>query len=283
MRLTFGLSPCPNDTFMLEALINNKIDRQGLDFDFILDDVEHLNKKALQGLTDISKMSISTFAAVADQYILLDAGAAIGYNNGPVLIAKEERAIDNISSCRIAIPGRHTTAHLLLSIAYPEATNTEEMLFSAIENAVLTDKTDMGLIIHERRFTYANKGLCKLADLGEYWQTKTGLPLPLGAIAVKRTINRDIQILINTLITESILEAMKNPAAAMDFVKKYADEKEETVIYKHIQLYVNNYSVSLKDKGRKAIETLCDMAEKKGFAQRTNQQLLNSSYKCNFF
>ena len=184
MKLTLGFSPCPNDTFIFDAMVHGRIDTEGLEFDYQLADVEQLNQKALRAEPDIVKLSYHAYAHVAKNYLILDAGSALGYKNGPLLVAGKKLSNQAINNATIAIPGLYTTANLLFSIMWPEAINKKEYLFSDIERAVLDGEVDAGLIIHETRFTYARKGLVKIADTGEYWEQLTGLPVPLGAIVV---------------------------------------------------------------------------------------------------
>ncbi|HAN76509.1 MAG TPA: 1,4-dihydroxy-6-naphthoate synthase, partial [Bacteroidales bacterium] len=186
MHLKIGFSTCPNDTFIFDAMVHGKIDTEGLTFEPIMADVEVLNKAAFDQTTDITKLSYHAFAYAANNYCLLNAGSALGYKNGPMLIAKNPFAARNIPDLRIAIPGKYTTANLLLSIAFPEVKKKEVYLFSDIENGILNDQVDAGLIIHENRFTYQAKGLHKIIDLGEFWENLTKMPIPLGGIAVHR-------------------------------------------------------------------------------------------------
>src|SRR5450759_4201022 len=188
MKLTLGFSPCPNDTFIFDAMVHDRIDTEGLEFDYFLADVELLNRKALASEVDITKISYHAYAYVAENYMILDSGSALGQGKGPLLISKRRINPADISEVRIAIPGKFTTANLLFSIFWPEATNKTEYLFSDIEDALLKDKTDAGLIIHETRFTYVQKGLHKIADMGEYWERLTGLPIPLGGVVINRNI-----------------------------------------------------------------------------------------------
>ena len=184
MKLRIGFSPCPNDTFIFDAMVHGKIDTEGLEFDIILADVEELNKMAFDAALDVTKVSSHAYTYIADNYLILDSGSALGFGNGPLLIAQRNFSPDEVDDLCIAIPGRFTTANLLLSIAWPRALNRKEYLFSEIENAILKGDVDAGLIIHETRFTYQKRGLVKIADLGEYWTNLTGLPLPLGNIVV---------------------------------------------------------------------------------------------------
>jgi 1,4-dihydroxy-6-naphthoate synthase len=256
MELKIGFSTCPNDTFIFDALVHHKIDTQGLHFKVMLADVEELNKAAFGKELDITKLSYHAYAYVSDYYTLLDAGSALGNNNGPLLISKYKIYPDEIDNLKIAIPGRYTTANLLLSIAYPNALNKKEYLFSEIEEAVISNEMDAGLIIHESRFTFQKKGLIKITDLGEFWETKTKLPIPLGGIVVGKNLNQSTQSTINQLVRESIGYAYKNPESPLKFMKQYAQEMDEDIMRKHIELYVNNYSFDLGETGKKAIQAL---------------------------
>ena len=264
MKLTLGFSPCPNDTFIFDAMVHGRIDTEGLEFDYFLTDVEDLNKKAFSSDVDITKISYHAYAYVAQNYLILDAGSALGHRNGPLLISKRRIGISEISNLRIAIPGKYTTANLLFSIAWPEVVNKTEILFSAIEDALLKEEVDAGLIIHETRFTYYKRGLHKLADMGEYWETLTGLPIPLGAIVIKRTIPEDIALKVNRIVRRSLEYAYKDSFASYDFVAGNAREMDSTVMNNHIKLYVNEYTLDLGIKGREAILELFRIAGEKG-------------------
>ena len=261
-----GFSPCPNDTFIFDALVNRRINVNGFQFETYISDVEDLNRKAFITELDVSKLSFGTYLKLVKDYILLDSGSALGHNCGPLLIAKTEYSLDDLPNLRIAIPGIHTTANLLLGFASPLSKNITEMLFSDIEQAVLDDRVDVGLIIHESRFTYAQKGLKKLADLGEFWEGSTGFPIPLGGIFVKRSIGRERIRKINKLIRESIEFAYANPTEGWSYIKNWAQETADDVIRKHIDLYVNDYSISLGKEGRNAIEVLFAKAKEAGIA-----------------
>lgn len=256
MKLTLGISPCPNDTFIFDAMVNNKIDMEGMSFELVITDVEKLNKLAFQHSLDITKLSYYAYAHVIKDYVLLHAGSALGNNCGPLLISKPGNQKPIHERLTIAIPGKYTTANFLLSLAFPRATNKVEMLFSDIENAIMQDKVDAGVIIHENRFTYQDKRLIKIMDLGEYWESQTRLPIPLGGIAMKRNIPSKIARKVNRLVRKSVEYACANPASSGEFVKRYAQEMDESVRNQHIQLYVNNYSVDLGEAGRKAVNTL---------------------------
>ena len=260
MKLKLGFSTCPNDTFIFDAMVHQRIDTEGLEFELVLADVEELNKAAFKHQIDITKLSYHAYAYVAKNYVLLNSGSALGNNNGPLLISKHKIYPDEVNDISIAIPGKYTTANLLLSIAYPKAKNKKEYLFSDIEEAVLSNEVDAGLIIHENRFTYAERGLKKIIDLGEFWETKTQMPIPLGGIVVNRKLSLDIQKKVNRVLYRSLEFAYKNPNAALPFIKQYAQEMDEEVMYKHIKLYVNEYSLNLGETGKEAIKKLYETA-----------------------
>ena len=268
MKLSLGFSPCPNDTFIFDALIHHKIDTEGLEFEVFFDDVETLNQKALKGQLDISKLSFHAFAHVVEQYALLDSGSALGFGVGPLLICKDERFLDpeNLEQLNptIAIPGVLTTANFLLGIAYPNLQNKVLKVFSDIEHSLLTGEIDLGLIIHENRFTYAEKGLKKIVDLGTFWENLTGCAIPLGGIVINRNIDSELQHKVNRVLRRSVEYAFANPKSGLDFIREHAQEMEEAVMYKHIELYVNQYSLDLGTEGRKAIDILFEMAVEKG-------------------
>jgi len=260
MTLTLGFSPCPNDTFIFDALLHQKIDTEGLHFKAHIDDVEALNQLAFQNKLDISKLSYHAYAYVVDNYVLLDAGSALGNNCGPLLIARQAISEADIADCRIAIPGRYTTANFLLGLAFPEAQHKEELLFSQIEDAVLNGDFDAGLIIHENRFTYQEKGLVKLMDLGEFWEERTGHPIPLGGIAANRRLPVEIQQKINRVMRRSVAYAQEHPGDTFEFVRQHAQEMNREVMYQHIGLYVNDFTRDLGSVGRQAVRQLFDMA-----------------------
>lgn len=262
MKLTLGFSPCPNDTFIFDALVNKKIDNEGLEFDVVLEDVETLNQWSFDGKLDITKLSYPAFFQNLDKYILLTSGAALGKGVGPLLISKQniQHSTFNIQHSTIALPGKNTTANLLFSFAYPEAKNRKYMIFSAIENAVLNEETELGVIIHENRFTYQQKGLHKVTDLGEFWEEKMNAPIPLGGIAVKRSVDKSTSLQIDKLIRKSIEFAFSNYPMITDYVKEHSQEMSESVMRQHIDLYVNDFSIGLGVDGKKAIETLFTVA-----------------------
>lgn len=256
MKLSLGFSPCPNDTFIFDALVNGKIDTKGLEFEPVLEDVQTLNAWAVEGRLDVTKLSFPALFNQTSQYAILNSGSALGKGVGPLLIAKKPLDILSVGDCRIAIPGQNTTAHFLLNYAYPQAKNKVVMLFSDIEDAVVKGEVEMGVIIHENRFTYQQKGLHKICDLGEIWEEREKMPIPLGCIAAKRMLPTDVQHLVDQLIRQSLDHAFQNYPELSAYVTAHAQAMEEDVMRKHIELYVNNYSLDLGNEGKAAIRTL---------------------------
>ena len=263
MKLTLGFSPCPNDTFIFDAMVHGRIDTGGLEFDYSLADVEELNRRAFSGNIDITKMSCYAYAYAAMDYLILDSGSALGHKNGPLLISSKKLDTSELAGARIAIPGKYTTANLLFSLAWPDAVNKTEYVFSDITDALLKDEADAGLIIHEIRFTYHRKGLIRIADLGKYWEEQTGLPIPLGIIVINRKIPADTALKVNRIIRRSLEYAYHNPLASYDFVKSNAAEMSNAVINNHIKLYVNKHTLNLGKGGKKAISELFRIAREK--------------------
>lgn len=254
MKLSLGFSPCPNDTFIFDALVNEKIDLEGLEFDVVLEDIQTLNQWSSEAKLDITKLSFPAFFKNRDQYEMLNSGAALGKGVGPLLVAKRMVNVPDIVHSSIAIPGELTTANFLLSFAFPMAKNKTPLLFSEIEDAVLIGKFDLGVIIHENRFTYKQKGLIKICDLGEIWEERKKAPIPLACIAAKKTIPSEVQNKISNLIRKSVEYAFSNYPVITDYTKQHAQAMDENVMHRHIELYVNNYSIDLGENGRKAIE-----------------------------
>jgi len=284
MKLTLGFSPCPNDTFIFDALIHHKIDTEGLEFEVYYDDVETLNQKAFRGELDITKLSYHAFAYVVDQYVLLDAGSALGFGVGPLLISKGEMSIAELNNPdhKIGIPGKYTTANFLLGLALPKATNKQEMVFSEIEDALLQEQIDVGLIIHENRFTYQLKGLKKIIDLGDYWEKLTGCAIPLGGIVAHRKLTPEVLQKINRVLKKSVEFSFANPKSGLDFIRQHAQEMSEEVMYKHIELYVNKYSLDLGEEGRRAINLLFATATEKGIIPAIKDEIfLNAATQYN--
>jgi len=266
MTLSLAFSPCPNDCFIFDAIVHRRIDLEGLDFDVHLDDVEALNAAAFAGAADVTKLSFHAYAWCVGNYVLLDAGSALGRNCGPLLISKRTISLDEVraGALRIAIPGVYTTANFLLGLACPQATQKEPMLFSAIEDAVLEGRVDAGLIIHENRFTYESRGLRRIVDLGEYWEQLTGAPIPLGGIVIRRSLPEDVRERVNRVIRRSVEFAFANRAASLPYVRAHAQAMSDEVMFKHIDLYVNEFSVDLGTEGRRAVDVLFARATEAG-------------------
>jgi 1,4-dihydroxy-6-naphthoate synthase len=264
MKLKLGFSPCPNDTFIFDAMVHGRIDTEGLEFDFFLADIEELNRRAFSGDADIIKISTHAYAYASKEYLIMDSGSALGRKKGPLLVSKHKLHPSEIGKARIAIPGKYTTANLLFSIAWPGATNKKEYLFSDIVDAILADEVDAGLIIHETRFTYHKRGLKKIADMGEFWDSKTGLPIPLGNIVINRQIPEEIALKANRVLKNSLDYAFRDSAAAYEFVSQNAREMDTDVMNKHIKLYVNEFTSGLGKSGRQAITKLFAAAQEAG-------------------
>lgn len=266
MKLTLGFSPCPNDTFIFDALVNNKIDIGEFEFNVVLQDVQTLNEWALRGKLDITKISYGVLPLVISNYVVLNAGGALGKGVGPLLIARREINKSEIPSCKVFIPGKNTTAHLLFSMAFPTASKKVFVKFDQIEQMLLNPLLgvehgikEAGVIIHENRFTYQQKGLVKIMDLGEYWERQTNAPIPLGAIIMRRQFDSLVMQQVDALIRKSVEYAFSNYPLIADYVKHYSQEMEESVMRKHIDLYVNNYSVELKEDGKAAVNKLLEL------------------------
>ena len=256
MKLSLGFSPCPNDTFIFDALVNHAINTEGLHFDVHLEDVQTLNEWALDGKLDITKLSYGVVPKVLEKYILLNSGGALGIGVGPLLISKAEmmnggKAVEEMT---IAVPGKDTTANLLFSYAYPNAKNKVYKIFHQIEEAILSGEVDAGVIIHENRFTYQQKGLLKIKDLGSYWEETMNTPIPLGGIAIKKNIDPAIQLKVEKLIGKSLKLSNQQYPEISEYVKHHAQSLSETVMRQHIDLYVNDYSLNLGEKGKNAVQ-----------------------------
>lgn len=268
MKFTLGFSPCPNDTFIFDALVNKKIDTGNVEFETVLEDVQTLNQWAIEGKLDISKISYGVLPLALNHYKMLHSGGALGKGVGPLLISGN--AVDihaagfDINEYTVAIPGINTTAHLLFSQAFPLAKNKVFKVFHEIEDFLLATKNQktLGVIIHENRFTYQNKGLFKLIDLGDYWEKQTGYPIPLGGIAIKKDIPISTQSRVDELIQLSIEYAFKNYPNLPSYVKQHSQEMEESVMRRHIDLYVNNYSINIGADGKEAVDEFLNIYER---------------------
>ena len=273
MKLSVGFSSCPNDTFMFFAMVQQHTDCEGLSFDVQMADIEQLNKMATDGALDVTKISTGAFADVSGKYQMLQAGSALGFKNGPLLVSKQKIYPDEINELRIAIPGVKTTANLLLGILYPGAKMKVPYLFSTIEEAVLSNEVDAGLIIHENRFTYQKKGLRKVVDLGEAWEDSTGHPIPLGNIAVRRDFNEELKQKINRVLHRSITFAFHNQRECYPYIKKHAQEIDDEVIARHIDLYVNDFSLALGKEGQHAIRLLLNKGMEVGILNKIENEI----------
>lgn len=260
MRLTLGFSPCPNDTFLFHALVHGLVGDDGLTFEPVIGDVEALNRKALRGELAVTKLSFAAFARVRDRYALLRSGGALGRGCGPLLVGPApvppESLPELLRGARVAVPGEGTTANLLLGLAWPGLGERIVMPFDRIEDAVLDGEADAGLIIHENRFTYAAKGLARWADLGAWWEGRTGLPIPLGGIVARRDLGPDVVARVDGLVRSSVVYARARPDASAGYVRAHAQAMDTEVMRRHIELYVNDFSVDLGEEGVAAAERL---------------------------
>ena len=254
MNFTLGFSPCPNDTFIFDALVNKKIDTGDFHFDVRLEDVETLNELAKKERLDLTKISYGVLPLVTKNYVVMNSGSALGKGVGPLLISQKPVDFDQVEDYTIAIPGENTTAHLLFSLAFPKAKNKIFKRYDEIESLVLQSEKILGVIIHENRFTYMDRGLYKIVDLGNFWEEKTGLPIPLGGIVAKRSFDETILMKVDALIKESMEYAFENYPLITEYVRQHSQEMEPEVMKKHIDLYVNKFSINLGKDGRNAIQ-----------------------------
>ena len=264
MILTLGFSSCPNDTFIFDAMVHHRIDTEGLDFEVVMADVEALNLRAFAAELDVTKLSYHALGHLLNDYMLLPSGSALGNNCGPLLIAKRPLSATELNSAKIVVPGKYTTANFLFSLAYPDAKNVKSLIFSDIEQAVLSGEADAGVIIHESRFTFEEKGLTKIVDLGEFWETTTQLPIPLGGIVVRRNFPTDLQKRVARVMQRSVNFAFANPTISADYVRLHAQEMSDEVSRQHIGLYVNNFTSQLGEKGEAAVHHMFSKARTLG-------------------
>lgn len=274
MALTLGYSPCPNDTFIFDALVHGRIDGGGLQFRERLEDVETLNQLAAEAVLDISKVSYGAVPYLLDEYVLLRSGGALGRGCGPLLVAREGVEPSELRTGRIAIPGRNTTANLLLRLWNPGLPAGAERVYSDIMPAVARGEVDAGLIIHESRFTYPQHGLRKLLDLGEWWESETGLPIPLGGIVARRSLGQDTIRRVEDAIRRSVEHAFAAPYASVGYVREHAQEMDEKVMREHIALYVNSFSIDLGAEGERAARELLSRAARSGLVPTTEAPFL---------
>jgi 1,4-dihydroxy-6-naphthoate synthase len=274
MKLTLAFSPCPNDTFIFDALVHQRIDTLGYEFEVVLADVEQLNQLGFKQAMDITKLSFHALAHITHNYQLLNAGSALGKGCGPLLVTTQNNQDKPVNSLKTAIPGKYTTANFLLGLAYPDLTNKEERIFFDIEDALLSGEFDAGLIIHENRFTYQAKGLKLIKDLGAFWEEFSGAAIPLGAIAIKRNLDDKVKKDIDGLIKKSVAFAFAHPELSMPYTRQHAQNMDENVMEQHIALYVNKYSVDLGEEGKRAVRLLLDTASKKQLIPAITEPLI---------
>jgi len=261
--ITLAFSPCPNDTFIFYAMTHGKVDTEGITFRYHLADIEALNRLAKEKEFQMVKISYHAWLFLRETWTLLDAGSALGYGNGPLLISKRPYTPEQVPGLTVAIPGEYTTAHLLLRIAFSQVRDTRIMLFSDIEKAILDDTVDTGVIIHENRFTYQGKGLRKIMDLGAEWEKLTGAPVPLGGIVADNDLGPEIITKLNRIMQRSVVWGMEHPGETMPFVREHAQEMDESVMRQHIELYVTGFTVDLGKKGKAAIEIMKQLAHER--------------------
>lgn len=265
--LSLAFSTCPNDTFMFEAMVHGKIPLGDIRYEVKMADIFHLNEMAMRGEPDVVKISYNTYGLVMDKYELLDAGSALGHNCGPLLISKRPLTINQIidEGLKVGIPGLNTTANLLLTFYAPRLRNKKEYIFHEIMPALLNDEIDAGVIIHENRFTYQDLGLRLIQDLGEHWESVTDMPIPLGAIVAKRSLGNERIRQIEAQMRASVEYAFAHREEVQAFVGQYAQELAPEVQQAHIKLYVNEFSISLGDKGRAAVDLLLKVGKNLGY------------------
>jgi len=276
-KIQLAFSTCPNDTFMFGTLLRGEAGFNPSTLDLVMCDIEELNSNAGKHLPDISKISFASFPFIADQYEMLNSGSAVGYKNGPLLVSRHKIYPDEVKDLHIAIPGKLTTANLLLEILFPGVKQKTSFLFSDIEDVVMDKACDAGLIIHENRFTYQKKGLLKIADLGEMWEKEYDLPVPLGGIVVKRDLPNEQKKSFEISLANSIRMAFADPKPIWTFIKSNAKEMDDDVIQAHIDLYVNDFSIDLGDKGKQAIRILFQKAAERGLLPAIPEDIFFSS------
>lgn len=262
--LSLGYSPCPNDTFIFHALVHGLVRAEGVEFAPRLEDVETLNRLAAEAALDVTKVSYGAIPHLVRDYVLLRSGGALGRGCGPLVVAREGVDPAELAGKRIAIPGRNTTANLLLRLFAPGAAAGEERVYSEIMPAVASGEVDAGLIIHESRFTYADHGLVKVVDLGEWWEQTTGLPIPLGGILARRDLGEATIRAVDDALRRSVELAFADPAASADYVRAHAQEMDAAVCQQHIDLYVNHFSADVGAEGERAIRELFARARAAG-------------------
>ncbi|WP_372680310.1 1,4-dihydroxy-6-naphthoate synthase [Desulfosarcina sp.] len=263
-QLTFGYSPCPNDTYMFNAIAHGAVGVDGYRLQPVLHDIETLNGMAMDTVLDVTKLSFYAWLEVKDRYQLLDSGAAMGFGCGPVLIARKQLTPTEIHRCRVVLPGRWTTAHLLLRLWAPKADQRLFTTYDQIFNALSSGRADCGVIIHESRFTFEAAGFTPVVDLGAWWEEMTGLPIPLGGIAARKGLGKGLIRQIDAAVNASIRRAMADPEEALPYIRRHAQEMEDAVLRAHVRTFVNDFSLAQTDLGRRAIEQLESMARDAG-------------------
>jgi 1,4-dihydroxy-6-naphthoate synthase len=262
-NLTLGISTCPNDTFVFDAWINNRM-KDAPSVRCSLKDISELNRIAMNVGMDIIKVSFFAYGFIKEKYRLLNAGGALGRGCGPVVVVRPGISDLKSGNIRIALPGELTTANLLFSLYRPEIKNKFFMKFDEIMPAVSNNEVDAGVVIHEGRFTFEDYGLVLLKDLGAWWEYKTGFPVPLGAIVARKTLGEDAIESAELCIRKSLKMALSDPEISMPFMRKFAGEMDDNVLRSHVDLYVNNFTFDFGEEGRKAIDLLLEMAEERG-------------------
>lgn len=277
--LTIGYSPCPNDTFIFYALVHGRVRVPGIEFRERLEDVETLNSLALDGTLDITKISYHAFGHLRAQYALLRSGSALGRGCGPLVVARPGTSLPDLRQGVVAIPGRLTTAALLLRLYDPAVANLAVMSFDRIMETVSGGQAAAGLIIHESRFTYPRYGLEKLLDLGEWWERTFKVPIPLGGILGRRSLGRETLLEVEAGIRESLLYARSHTTEVVDYCRQHSQEMDEEVMKSHIELYVNDFSLDLGREGFAAVQRLFTEAEARGIVPRSGKELLAGDEK----
>lgn len=273
--LTLGFSPCPNDTFIFHALVHGLVDCPGIAFAERLEDVETLNRLALAEALDIAKVSFHLFGHIRDNYVLLHSGGAMGRGCGPLVVSARFTGMDQLKGRRIAVPGRYTTASLLLRLFDPHLDDIVHIPFHEIMGAIACGEVDAGVIIHESRFTYQEAGLSRLLDLGEWWERETGHPIPLGGIVAHRSLGKEVVLAIESALRASVAHALAHPAEANGYIRSHSQEMSDKVCAAHINLYVNDLSLDLGAKGEAAINELLSRAEASGLVPCSTRSLFS--------
>jgi len=273
ISLKIGYSPCPNDTFIMAALAENRL-ASPLIFEPLLADVETLNQWALEDRLDVTKLSFMALGQVRNSYGLLSSGGALGWGCGPLLVTRPGRTLAQLDHGAVASPGNLTTAALLLSLYLGKQPDFRQMVFSDIMPAVASGEADFGLVIHEGRFTLAAYGLEPLLDLGSWWEQETGHPIPLGGIAIRRDLGLELAQMVDHAIRSSLLDALASPERTMSYVQSHAQEMDQDVVTQHIKLYVNSFSMDLSAEGQEAVALLFSKAEGAGFIPRSSIPLM---------